>query len=257
MTQTTELAELPPQANQLATPMAGPAANSPMGMMLAAMQQGATLEQVEKMMDLQERWEHREAEKAFNDALAAFKAEAVEVLKRKTVDFTSQKGRTYYKHAELSDVVEAVGPALSRHGFSWSWRTEQPGGQIRVTCILKHRQGHSDSVSLEASADQSGNKNSIQALASTVTYLQRHTLKAITGVSEKGDDNDGAGAERFSELRDEWISKLAQADTPAQAAAVWKQGCDAIQKTNDLSAFAAFKQAYADKRAMFKEGDSQ
>ncbi|WP_081044032.1 ERF family protein [Bordetella bronchiseptica] len=249
-----EVIEAP--AQEVATPLAGPAANSPMGMMLAAMHQGATLEQVEKMMDLQERWEHREAEKAFNDALAGFKAEAVEVLKRKTVDFTSQKGRTYYKHAELSDVVEAVGPALSRHGFSWSWKTEQSAGQIRVTCILKHRQGHSDSVSLEASSDQSGNKNSIQAIASTVTYLQRHTLKAITGVSEKGDDNDGAGAEKDVDLRDEWISKIAQADNLAQAAEVWQQGCGAIQKTNNLAVYDAFKQAYVDKRAMLKQGEA-
>ncbi|WP_081451523.1 ERF family protein, partial [Achromobacter piechaudii] len=198
-----EVIEAP--SREVTVPMVGPAANSPMGMMLAALNQGAQLDQIEKMMDLQERWEHREAEKAFNDALAAFKAEAVEVLKRKTVDFTSQKGRTHYKHAELSDVVEAVGPALSRHGFAWSWKTAQEGGLIRVTCILKHRQGHSDSVSLEASSDQSGNKNSIQAIASTVTYLQRHTLKAITGVSEKGDDNDGNGADSAAEeIRDEW-----------------------------------------------------
>ena len=31
--------------------------NSPAGMMMAALDRGATLEQVEKMMDLQERWE--------------------------------------------------------------------------------------------------------------------------------------------------------------------------------------------------------
>ncbi|MFU1914967.1 ERF family protein [Bordetella avium] len=249
-----EVIEAP--TRELAGHNAGPAANSPMGMMLAAMQQGATLEQVEKMMDLQERWEHREAEKAFNDALAAFKAEAVEVLKSKTVDFTSQKGRTHYKHAELSDVVEAVGPALSRHGFSWSWRTEQPAGQIRVTCILKHRQGHSDSVSLEASADQSGNKNSIQAIASTVTYLQRHTLKAITGVSEKGDDNDGAGAEKDTALRDEWISRVAQAGTLDQLMSVWREGAAVIDKTDSLKSYNAFKKACNNKREMLKQGES-
>ena len=48
------------------------AANSPMGMMMAAMNQGASLEQVEKMMDLQDRWERKEAEKAYNAAFAAF-----------------------------------------------------------------------------------------------------------------------------------------------------------------------------------------
>lgn len=228
-------------------------ANSPMGMMMAAMKQGATLDQVEKMMDLQERWEHREAEKAFNDALAAFKAEAVEIIKRRQVDFTSQKGRTYYKHAELSDVVEAVGPALSKHGFAWSWKTEQDGGTVRVTCILKHRQGHADSVSLEAGADQSGNKNSIQAIASTVTYLQRHTLKAITGVSEKGDDTDG-NAPIDTELGDSWVSQMAQADTLEAAEATWVAGCKDIDGKNDLNAFKAFRQAYADKKKMLKEG---
>jgi len=223
----------------------GPAANSPMGMMLSAMQQGATLEQVEKMMDLQERWEHREAEKAFNDALAEFKAEAVEIIKRKTVDFTSQKGRTYYKHAELSDVVEAVGPALSKHGFAWSWKTEQNGGNIRVTCILKHRQGHSDSVSLESGADQSGNKNGIQAIASTITYLQRHTLKAITGVSEKGDDDDGHGgvAEKYADVINDWVAAAEGVGTLEELEQTWQDGQKELSKTDSLQIYNRFKAA--------------
>lgn len=247
-----EIVEMEQRENAVATQQDQVPANSPMGMMMAAMNQGASLEQVEKMMNLQERWEHREAEKAFNDAMAAFKAEAVEIIKRKTVDFPSQKGRTHYRHAELSDVVEAVGPALSKHGFAWSWKTEQNGGSIRVTCILKHRQGHSDSVSLESAADQSGNKNGIQAIASTVTYLQRHTLKAITGVSEKGDDNDGRN-EVDTELGDSWVSQMAQADTIEAMEATWAAGCKDIDGKNDLNAFKVFRQAYADKKKMLKE----
>ena len=50
------------------------AEQSPMGMMLSAMSQGASLEQIEKMMALQERWEAGEARKAYNTAFAAFKA---------------------------------------------------------------------------------------------------------------------------------------------------------------------------------------
>ncbi|OZI57633.1 ERF family protein [Bordetella genomosp. 4] len=246
---TTEVIEAP--RHEVAVETAVPA-NSPMGMMLAAMQQGATLDQVEKMMDLQERWEQREAEKAFNDALASFKSEAVEVIKRREVDFTSQKGRTNYKHAELSDVVEAVGPALSKHGFAWNWKTEQVGGLVRVTCILKHRQGHSDTVTLEASPDQSGNKNNIQAIASTVTYLQRHTLKAITGVSEKGDDNDGRGASN-TDLRDEWISAVASADSTEALESIWQEGGNAIYATNNLADYNAFKKAVTDKKKMLLE----
>ena len=252
----TEVIDAPQTAVAAQQPGSQVPANSPMGMMMAAMQQGASLEQISQMMDLQERWEQREAEKAFNDSMAAFKAEAVEIIKRRAVDFTSQKGRTHYKHAELSDVVEAVGPALSRHGFAWNWKTEQKDGTIRVTCILKHRQGHSDSVALEADPDQSGNKNSIQAIASTVTYLQRHTLKAITGVSEKGDDNDGQGAnsQASAELRDQLISRVAQAETQADLEAIWQKDGNTLYAMNNLADYDAFKRAVLDKKKMLKEG---
>jgi hypothetical protein len=91
-----------------------------------------------------------------------------------------------------------VAPALSKHGFSYSWATRQErDGRsivwIEVTCTLKHRLGHSESVTLGGPPDISGNKNPIQQVVSTVTYLERHTLKAITGVSEKGEDDDGQG----------------------------------------------------------------
>lgn len=230
------------------------AANSPMGMMMAAVKQGIPLDQIKEMMAIQREWEADEARKAFNEAFAAFKAEAVEVIKRKQVDFATQKGRTQYKHAELSDVVEAVGPALSRHGFSWSWTPEQKNGRIFITCTLLHRLGHEKSVTLDAPADDSGGKNTIQAIVSTTTYLERHTLKAVCGISEKGDDNDGAGADEAAlDLRDEWISKLAQAETLEAAADIWQAGCKAIEQTNNLAAFAAFKQAYGDKRNMLKQ----
>ena len=251
---TTEIIESP--KNAITTSQDQVPANSPMGMMMAAMQQGASLDQVEKMMDLQERWEQREAEKTFNDALAAFKAEAVEIIKRRTVDFNTAKGRTHYKHAELSDVVEAVGPALSKHGFAWNWKTEQDNSIIRVTCTLKHRQGHSDSVSLQAAPDQSGNKNSIQAIASTVTYLQRHTLKAITGVSEKGDDNDGQGAseQESADLRDELISQIAQADSLEGLDDIWNKGGNQLYAMNNLANYSAFRNAYVAKKKFLSEG---
>lgn len=228
------------------------AANSPMGMMLAAVQQGATLEQVEKMMDLQERWAKAEAKKAYDEAFANFKAEAVKIIKGKDVTDGPLKGKAY---AELHDVVNAVTPALSKHGLSSSWKlTRDDRDWMEVTCYLRHVGGHEESVSMGGPPDNGGAKNAIQARASTKTYLERYTLKAITGLSEQKDDNDGNGAALAAEdLRDEWISKLAQADDMEAAAAIWQDGCKAIQATNNLAAFAAFKKAYADKRAMLKQ----
>lgn len=240
-------------AREVAAPMAGPAANSPMGMMLAALNQGAQLEQIEKMMDLQDRWQKGEAKKAYDTAFAAFKAEAVKIIKGKDVKDGPLKGKSY---AELHDVVNAVTPALSKHGLSSSWKlTRDEKDWMEVTCYLRHVGGHEESVSMGGPPDAGGAKNAIQARASTKTYLERYTLKAITGLSEQDDDTDGNAA-RDEELRDSWISKIAQADTLDQAVKIWEDGCEAIQKTNNLAAFAAFKKAYADKRAMLKQGEA-
>lgn len=165
------------------------AAHSPMGMMMAAMNQGASLEQVEKMMDLQDRWERKEAEKAYNAAFAAFKAEAVRIIKGRKVTDGPLRGKEY---AELHDVVDAVTPALSRHGLSTAWKlTRDEKDWIEVTCTLKHVGGHSESVSMGGPPDAGGAKNALQARASTKSYLERYTLKAICGVAEGGDDMDG------------------------------------------------------------------
>lgn len=194
-TQERAVLELEPVAHNLPAPQQTQslalASNSPAAMMLAAMERGASLEQVEKMMDLQERFERREAEKAFFAALSGLRSEAIEVVKRKRVFFTSSKGTTDYRHAELSDVIEAAQPAMAKHGLSHRWDVKQEGKRITVTCIVSHAMGHSISVALTADPDETGNKNSIQQVASTITYLERHTLKAALGLSEKGDDSDG------------------------------------------------------------------
>jgi len=201
------------------------AITTPATLLAMAVQQGASMETLERLMDLQDRWEKREAEKAFNEAMAAFKLIPIKIIKRKLVDFATQKGRTTYKHAELDDVVSAVGPELAKQGFSWSWDTKQKDGVIEVTCKLRHRMGHSESVTLTARADETGGKNAIQAIVSTTTYLQRHTLKQVSGTSEAGEDVDGQVPEE--DFADEEIPpELLQAARDAsmngwKAFAVW------------------------------------
>ncbi len=165
--------------------------NSPISVMLSAIQQGATIEQVEKMMDLQDRWQKGEAKKAYDAAFAQFKSEAVTIIRGRSVTDGPLKGKSY---AELHDVVNAVTPALSKYGLSSSWKlTRDEKDWMEVTCYLRHVGGHEESVSMGGPPDAGGAKNAIQARASTKTYLERYTLKAITGLSEQNDDNDGNG----------------------------------------------------------------
>lgn len=162
---------------------------SPAALMLSALGQGASLESIEKMMDLQDRWERNQAEKQYNAAFSSFKAEAVKIIRSRQVDQGPLFGK---KYAELHAVVNAVTPALSKHGLSAAWKiTKDEKDWIEVTCTLKHIAGHSESVTMGGPPDSGGAKNPIQARASTISYLERYTLKAITGLSEQDDDKDG------------------------------------------------------------------
>lgn len=230
-------------------PVAGHVAlTSPASLMMTLLAQGGNLDQFERMMELQERFYRHEAEKAFNDSMTAFRALNITIPKRKQVDFENRTGgRTQYKHAELSDVTELLGPALSANGFSWSWKTRQDSGGITVTCILRHRQGHAEEVSLTCPPDASGGKNSIQAVVSTTTYLQRHTLKAVTGTAEADDDDDGQGAPRDgAEARTEptvlehWCEKVRATKTRADLTKVMKEGVPVFRAAQDRRGYNEF-----------------
>lgn len=168
---------------------------TPMALVQMAVAQGADIDKLEKLMALQERWEANQARKAFVAAMADFKANPPQVLKDKLVDFTSQKGRTHYMHATLGAMCAAIIKALADHEISHHWDVAQ-NGIIKVTCVLTHAAGHSETVSMHANADQTGNKNDIQAIGSTVTYLQRYTLLAATGLAAMDQDDDARGGER-------------------------------------------------------------
>lgn len=168
---------------------------TPMEMVSRALASGASVEMMEKLLALQERYEANEARKEFDAAMAAAKAEIPPIIKNRTVDFTSQKGRTNYRHEDLGEIARTIDPILGRHGLTYRFRTRNaPNEPVSVTCVVSHRLGHFEENTLSAGRDDSGNKNSIQAIASTITYLQRYTLKAALGLAASEDD-DGRSAE--------------------------------------------------------------
>ena len=155
------------------------------------------VEKLKALLAIKKDWEADEARKAFVAAKAAFKADAPTVGKNKHVGFKGKdntKPATDYWHATLDNIVQTIDPLLARHGLAYSWQTKQSEAGIEVTCILTHKMGHSEQVVLRANADNTGNKNSIQAVGSTITYLERYTLLAITGTATADQDDGGEGA---------------------------------------------------------------
>lgn len=255
LTTTNEHNAIPLQSLQQ-IPMSQP--QTPGAIMALAIAQGAPVETIERMWGLQVAWEKREAEKAFNSAFAAFKAEGVVILKNKGITDGPLKGK---KYAELFAVVNAVTPALSRHGLSTSWKlTKDERDWMEVTCILKHADGHTETVAMGAPPDADGSRtarNAIQARASAVSYLERYTLKAILGLSEQEDDNDGRGATTgVSEtvafaLRDTWIARVNASKGLPELQRMWGGALEEIYPLNRLDVSDAVKAAVAAKRREF------
>ena len=73
----------------------------PQQLLQIAVEKGAELDKLERLMDLQERWQANEAQKAFNEALAGFQRDCPKIEKTKT-------GYNDVKYADLDDISTAI-----------------------------------------------------------------------------------------------------------------------------------------------------
>jgi hypothetical protein len=233
----------------LPTPEAAPVAASltPLYLLEKAVSQDVSIERLQQLMELQLRWEANEARKAFVSAMNRFKSNPPAIVKNTTASMSikaEKGGGSYsYSYASLDSICRAVIQGLSEVGISHRW-TMQQNGSIRVSCILTHELGHSEETSLEGAADQSGGKNSIQAVGSTVTYLQRYTLLAATGLAAGGTDTDGHVAQSASGITptqvQDWCQRMTKAADIDQLRTVFAAAYRQATEANDRNAQAAY-----------------
>jgi hypothetical protein len=182
-----------------APPIASSNALTPMDMLSRAVDRGADLDMIEKLLDLQERWETNQARKAFDAAISEAKAQIPPIER-------TGKGHNDKRYADFAAYARAVDPIITKYGLSYRFRTTQ-ADRITVTCILAHKAGHFEENDLSGPADTSGSKNAIQAIGSTLTYLQRYSLIQALGLSASNDD-DGKGAASGPSITDDQADNI-------------------------------------------------
>lgn len=224
------------------------------------MNPAADLDKLERMLAMKERLDAQNARVAFAGALSTARAEIPPIVKDATVDFTSAKGRTNYRHETLAGIAKVIDPVLARHGLSYRFRTGQVGGGVSVTCIIAHAAGHSEETSLSCTPDGSGSKNAFQAVGSAVTYLQRYTLKAALGLSAEVDDDAQAAAPRREEGQprvnhaqvqaDALIAALASAASDTELQEIWDAEGDTRKRihSGDAAQYDRVKAAAAQRK---------
>lgn len=193
---------------------------SPMQMLALAVERGDGIEQLKQLMDLRDRWEATEAKKAYVEAFANFKRNMPDVIKDM---LNKQYGSDY---SSLANLVNTVNRVLGEYGLNATWDPVVKDNVVTVTVIMTHVGGHEQRVTLCGPPDTSGQKNPLQQIKSTLTYLEGATFQAITGVvarsASKDDDGNGSGGKPEAEapegyenwkadmiaLADEGIAKL-------------------------------------------------
>lgn len=186
---------------------------SPAEMIKQAVTGGADLSKLEKLLELQERWEANEARKMFARSFATAQANIIPVIKKRL------NTQTRSKYSELSDVIEAAQPIYTKEGFSVTFNESDSAlpEHMRVSAQVIHNMGHKESYHLDVPLDGKGlqgnaNMTKIHGKASSMSYGRRYLMCMIWNIPTKDNDGNTMTAEKISDkklhtLRDLLISK--------------------------------------------------
>lgn len=203
-------------------------ATTPMTILEQAIAKGVDIDQLEKLMGLVERWKKEEQRKAYLDALSLFQELVPVIKKNKLAKINSQKGNYSYKYSDLGNIGSQIKKAMKDCGLSHRWSINETGGKIKVTCLISHKEGHTEiGAEMEAEKDNTGGKNDIQQKGSTVSYLQRYTLIGSLGLTIEGEDNDGKNHSTTNQPQPE--------PTEEEILAQWQQSVDGVKSRVELT----------------------
>ena len=143
-------------------------------------------------------------QKELNAALAAAQAE-FEIARK------SQEDNYYHmRYENLSDIVEASRPYLSKNGLSVTFSIEhRDDSGVLLTCNLLHSSGQSMTSAIRLLPS----KNDPKSLASEVSFMKRILYAGITGVVADDEDDDASVAmSAFRESDERGLSPEKKAD---------------------------------------------
>lgn len=190
-TETPEL--MPARREELSTPAEEPSATNMLAMIeRAAGNPAIDVDKMERLLALHERIVARQAETAFNIALA----EAQNEMPRIQRDAKNPSTNSLY--ARLESLNKEAVPIYTKHGFSLSFGTAESKltDSVMVTCVVSHRDGFSRNYQCDIPLDIAGakgnlNKTRTHGFGSTLSYGRRYLTLLIFNISLVNEDDDG------------------------------------------------------------------
>ena len=156
--------------------------------LMRAIELNVDLDAFEKLVNLVEKVQIDKAKREFYEAFAKFQSQVPPILKSSEVNMGA--GRPRYNYASLYDIISKIQKPLGDNHLSYRWDVKNDDVMIEVTCILSHKGGYELQTSIAAPRDSSPGKSTVQAIASTITYLKRYTLISLLGIGTADPDDD-------------------------------------------------------------------
>jgi hypothetical protein len=147
------------------------------------------------------------------------------------------------KYADLSEVVEAVVPALNKAGIGVMQFPSYDGELVGVTTVLMHESGATVTGTLHLRPS----KSDPQGVGSAVTYARRYSLLAMTGAAPEDDDGNSASGPREQ-------PRQTRREEPQESAAVQAAGV-AIDLCDSEAVLAKWSASNADMIAKLDAAD--
>ena len=157
-------------------------------LLTAAVDKGLQLEALEKLIELKNKEEARQAKAEFALHFAIMQGELKPVKKTHEA---KKDGRTMYTYATIEDILRENGPIIASHGFSYKWREEESEAGRRFICVVSGY-GHTEETSFDTpKISGTSMMNPIQVMASMSTYGRRYSLLLAFGILVEDEDDDG------------------------------------------------------------------
>jgi len=158
----------------------------------AAVDKGVTQENVaviERLTDLYERLQAKDAEKRFAAAFVALQAGMPNIAASRPVP--NNDGSVRYRFAPYEEIMAVVKPLLQKHGFTVTFSTDYLEGRIIQSCTLQHIDGHSRTNKFAARIGNGPPKSSeAQGDGAASTYAKRFALCNALNITVET-DTDG------------------------------------------------------------------
>lgn len=159
----------------------------------SAIDKGHPTESLERIAALWERVDDRARAEEFARAIAQFQGSCPPIRKTSSAKITTKGGSQYgYQYAELDEIARTIQPHLRDAGLSYTWDSEEKGGQLTCTCTLRHVNGHSVSAKFNCPTDTASAMSAQQRNAAALTYARRQSLVQVLGLTTCDPDLDGA-----------------------------------------------------------------